>query len=31
MVTKVGAERAVSFDHGPEGSITEDVYFSQVS
>lgn len=31
VVTQMGAERAVSFDHGPEGSIAEDCYFSMVA
>ncbi|VDO99030.1 unnamed protein product [Soboliphyme baturini] len=28
VVTQVGAERRVSFDHGPNGSVAEDCYFS---
>lgn len=31
MYVEVGAERNVSFDHGPEGSIAEDCYFSMVA
>ena len=31
VVTRCGAERDVSFDHGPDGSIAEDCYFSMVA
>ncbi|KAH7731670.1 beta 1,4-mannosyltransferase egh [Aphelenchoides avenae] len=31
VVTQVGAERKVSFDHGPEGSIAEDCFFSMIA
>ncbi|KAI6241634.1 Glyco-trans-2-like domain-containing protein [Aphelenchoides fujianensis] len=31
VVTQVGAERKVTFDHGPEGSIAEDCFFSMVA
>uniref|UniRef100_A0A7E4VL76 Beta-1,4-mannosyltransferase bre-3 n=1 Tax=Panagrellus redivivus TaxID=6233 RepID=A0A7E4VL76_PANRE len=31
VVTRAGAERAVSFDHGPAGSIAEDCYFSMIA
>ncbi len=27
---QVGAERHVSFDHGPDGSVAEDMYFALV-
>lgn len=28
---KVAAEKVVSYDHGPEGSIAEDCYFSMIA
>lgn len=31
VVTKLEAEKDVSFDHGPDGSIAEDCYFSMVA
>uniref|UniRef100_A0A915MXH9 Beta-1,4-mannosyltransferase bre-3 n=1 Tax=Meloidogyne javanica TaxID=6303 RepID=A0A915MXH9_MELJA len=31
VVTNAGAEKKVSFDHGPEGSIAEDCFFSMVA
>ncbi|VDK78299.1 unnamed protein product [Litomosoides sigmodontis] len=31
VVTQVGAERSVSFDHGREGSIAEDCFFSMIA
>ncbi|KAH7954056.1 hypothetical protein HPB49_015257 [Dermacentor silvarum] len=31
VVTRAGAERKVSFDHGPDGSIAEDCFFSMVA
>lgn len=31
VVAKYSAEKDVSFDHGPEGSIAEDCYFSMVA
>ncbi|VDN06612.1 unnamed protein product [Thelazia callipaeda] len=31
VVTQVGAERHVSFDHGREGSIAEDCFFSMIA
>ncbi|VDK63878.1 unnamed protein product [Onchocerca ochengi] len=31
VVTQVGAERNVSFDHGREGSIAEDCFFSMIA
>lgn len=31
VVTRCGAEKNVSFDHGPDGSIAEDCYFSMVA
>lgn len=31
VVTKYEAEKDVSFDHGPDGSIAEDCYFSMVA
>ncbi|XP_022652970.1 beta-1,4-mannosyltransferase egh-like [Varroa destructor] len=31
VCTRVGAEREVSFDHGPDGSVAEDCYFSMVA
>lgn len=31
VVTRASAERAVSFDHGMEGSIAEDCFFSMVA
>lgn len=31
LVSRVGAERDVSFDHGPEGSLGEDVFFGMVA
>jgi egghead protein (zeste-white 4 protein) len=31
VVTQVGAEKKVSFDHGPEGSIAEDCFFSMIA
>lgn len=31
VVTKCSAEKDVSFDHGPEGSIAEDCYFSMIA
>jgi len=31
VVTKYEAERDVSFDHGPDGSVAEDCYFSMVA
>lgn len=31
MVTQVEAERDVSYDHGMEGSIAEDCFFSMVA
>uniref|UniRef100_A0A0M3HMN5 Beta-1,4-mannosyltransferase bre-3 n=2 Tax=Ascaris TaxID=6251 RepID=A0A0M3HMN5_ASCLU len=31
VVTQVGAERKVSFDHGREGSIAEDCFFSMIA
>ncbi|KAI1731818.1 glycosyl transferase family group 2 domain-containing protein [Ditylenchus destructor] len=31
VVTQVGAERKVSFDHGMEGSIAEDCFFSMIA
>ncbi|CAJ0941604.1 unnamed protein product, partial [Mesorhabditis belari] len=31
VVTQVGAERKVSYDHGMEGSIAEDCFFSMVA
>lgn len=31
VVTKYEAERDVSFDHGPDGSVAEDCYFSMIA
>lgn len=31
VVAKAGAERKVTFDHGPEGSIAEDCFFSMMA
>jgi len=31
VVTQTRAEREVTFDHGPEGSIAEDCFFSMVA
>lgn len=31
VVTQAGAERKVSFDHGPDGSVAEDCYFSMIA
>ncbi|OQR78898.1 beta-1 [Tropilaelaps mercedesae] len=31
VCTRFGAERDVSFDHGPDGSVAEDCYFSMVA
>ncbi|GMR45077.1 hypothetical protein PMAYCL1PPCAC_15272, partial [Pristionchus mayeri] len=31
VVTKHGAERTISWDHGPEGSIAEDAYFGMLA
>ena len=31
MVTKLSAERSVSFDHGLDGSVAEDCYFSMIA
>lgn len=31
VVTNAGAEKKVSFDHGPEGSIAEDCFFSMIA
>jgi len=31
VVTRYKAERAVTFDHGPEGSIAEDCFFSMIA
>lgn len=31
VCTRAGAEREVSFDHGPDGSVAEDCYFSMVA
>ncbi|KAE9551613.1 hypothetical protein FO519_005187 [Halicephalobus sp. NKZ332] len=31
VVTRFKAERAVTFDHGPEGSIAEDCFFSMIA
>lgn len=31
VVSRCGAEKNISFDHGPDGSIAEDCYFSMVA
>ncbi|MCL4127227.1 UNVERIFIED_CONTAM: hypothetical protein GTU68_043156, partial [Idotea baltica] len=31
VVTQVGAEKQISFDHGPDGSVAEDNYFGMVA
>lgn len=31
VVTSVAAERKVTFDHGPDGSVAEDCYFSMIA
>lgn len=31
VVTRAGAEKAVTFDHGPAGSIAEDCFFSMIA
>lgn len=31
VVTRCGSEKDVSFDHGPDGSIAEDCYFSMIA
>ncbi|GMR46889.1 hypothetical protein PMAYCL1PPCAC_17084, partial [Pristionchus mayeri] len=31
VVTRYGAERAITWDHGPEGSICEDAYFGFIA
>ncbi|RXG67520.1 Beta-1,4-mannosyltransferase egh [Armadillidium vulgare] len=31
VVTQVGAEKSVTFDHGPDGSVAEDNYFGMVA
>lgn len=31
VVSKMGAERRITFDHGPDGSIAEDCFFSMIA